>query len=114
VGGLPDLRDPGAFGPWIVRIARNLAADAHRRRRPTVALPEDTAAPDVPTTEVLQMLAIVRSLPEAYRETLLMRLVEGLTGPEIAERTGLTEGSVRVDLHRGMKLLQERAGVGRG
>jgi RNA polymerase sigma-70 factor (ECF subfamily) len=47
-------------------------------------------------------------LPEAYRETLLMRLVEGLTGPEIALRTGLTPDSVRVNLHRGMKLLRER------
>ena len=40
-----------------------------------------------------------------------MRLVEGMTGPEIAERTGLVAGSVRVNLHRGMKLLRERLGV---
>ena len=46
------------------------------------------------------------SLPDAYRETLMLRLVEGLTGPEIAERTGLTPASVRVNLHRGMKLLR--------
>jgi hypothetical protein len=46
-----------------------------------------------------------------YRETLIMRLVEGMTGPEIAERTGLAAGSVRVNLHRGMKLLRERLGV---
>ena len=32
----------------------------------------------------------LRELPEAYRETMIMRLVEGMTGPEIAERTGLT------------------------
>jgi RNA polymerase sigma-70 factor (ECF subfamily) len=38
----------------------------------------------------------------------MLRLVEGMTGPEIALRTGLTEGSVRVNLHRGMKLLRER------
>jgi RNA polymerase sigma-70 factor (ECF subfamily) len=49
----------------------------------------------------------LRSLPEAYRETLTMRLVEGLTGPEIAEATGLTAGSVRVNLCRGMELLRE-------
>jgi RNA polymerase sigma-70 factor (ECF subfamily) len=50
-------------------------------------------------------------LPEAYRETLILRLVEGLTGPEIAEQTGLSAGSVRVNLHRGMKLLRERLGL---
>ena len=54
------------------------------------------------------MLAAIRALPEAYRETLVLRLVEGMTGPEIAERTGLTAGSVRVNLYRGMKQLRER------
>ena len=53
------------------------------------------------------MLAVLRTLPETYRETLAMRLVEGLTGPQIAEATGLTHGSVRVNLSRGMKLLQD-------
>jgi RNA polymerase sigma-70 factor (ECF subfamily) len=37
-----------------------------------------------------------------------MRLVEGLSGPEIAELTGLEPGSVRVNLCRGMELLRER------
>jgi RNA polymerase sigma-70 factor (ECF subfamily) len=54
------------------------------------------------------LLAEVRRLPEAYRETLVLRFVEGLTGPEIAELTGLTPDSVRVNLHRGVKLLRTR------
>ena len=54
------------------------------------------------------LLAEVRRLPEAYRETLMMRFVEGMTGPEIAELTGLTPGSVRVNLHRGVELLRAR------
>jgi RNA polymerase sigma-70 factor (ECF subfamily) len=56
-------------------------------------------------------LAVIRTLPEAYRETLILRLVEGFTGPEIAERTGLTPGSVRVNLHRGMQMLREKLGT---
>ena len=47
---------------------------------------------------------------ETYRETMILRLVEGFTGPEIAEHTGMTPESVRVHLHRGMKLLRERLG----
>ena len=47
--------------------------------------------------------ALVRAV-----DTLALRLVEGMTGPEIAERTGLTHGSVRVNLHRGMKMLREK------
>jgi len=55
-----------------------------------------------------EVMAAMQGLPEAYRETLLMRLVENLSGPEIARKTGLTEGSVRVNLCRGMKMLRER------
>ena len=58
----------------------------------------------------MTVLAAIRRLPEAYRETLVLRLVEGMTGPEIAERTGLTPGSVRVNLHRGMQMLREALG----
>jgi RNA polymerase sigma-70 factor (ECF subfamily) len=59
-------------------------------------------------TEALAVLEVVRGLPDAYRDTLILRLVEGLSGPEIAERTGLTAASVRVNLHRGMKQLRAK------
>jgi RNA polymerase sigma-70 factor (ECF subfamily) len=107
---LPTLREPGAFGGWITMIARNRATDFHRRAPEIVELPADLAAHDATAerTEALRLLEIVQSLPAAYRETLVLRLVEGLTGPEIAERTGLTAASVRVNLHRGMKLLRDK------
>ena len=62
-------------------------------------------------TRAREALAVIASLPETYRETLLLRFVGGLSGPEIAERTGLTHGSVRVNLHRGVALLRERLGM---
>ena len=69
-------------------------------------------AGDRHTPEALAALEAIRALPPAYRETLLLRLVEGMTGPEIARRTGLTEGSVRVNLCRGMELLRNLVGAG--
>ena len=56
------------------------------------------------------VLELIRKLPEAYQETLIFRLVEGMTGPEIAAKTGLTPESVRVNLCRGMKMLRELLG----
>lgn len=106
---LPRLRDARAFGPWICRIARNRANDWHRRRRPAAALIE-TSVSMPPRAEALEALAAIRTLPECYREPLVLRLVEGLSGPEIAERTGLTAGSVRVNLHRGMARLRAALG----
>jgi RNA polymerase sigma-70 factor (ECF subfamily) len=106
---LDDLRDAAAFPAWLAAIARHRAADFHRRRpREREALPEDVASPGADRTDALAVLAVIRDLPDAYRETLVLRLVEGMTGEEIAARTGLKPASVRVNLHRGMKLLRAR------
>jgi RNA polymerase sigma-70 factor (ECF subfamily) len=77
-------------------------------RRPVAEpVPDDIPTPTPRRAEALAALAAIQSLPEAYRETLVLRLVEGMTGDEIARRTGLTPASVRVNLHRGMKRLRE-------
>jgi RNA polymerase sigma-70 factor, ECF subfamily len=123
------LRDPAAFGGWVVTIARHLHIDQARKARPTESLDsghgregdergtgrperwqsgvqEDRAAGD--RLDAARALQAIQGLPEAYRSTLLLRLVEGMTGPEIALRTGLTPDSVRVNLCRGMRLLREQ------
>ncbi len=122
---LPALRDSTRFGPWLAAIARNRANDYHRRAVDEVELPEslseDQAAQMAAGSardhdeheEAARLLALIRELPETYREPLLLRLVEGMTGPEIAARTGLTHGSVRVTLHRGMQQLREKLATSR-
>lgn len=113
---LSTLRENRSFGAWLAAMARNLANDYHRR-----SVPEDQLTHDAPDDEIkcgisggdhqcpaTAILDAVRSLPDAYRETLILRLVEGMTGPEIAARTGMTEGSVRVNLHRGMEQLRAK------
>lgn len=105
------LRDPGAFGGWLMAIARNTARQSRRGALRLVSLEETMPAMvKEPELDGQTALAAIRSLPEAYRETLLLRLVEGMSGEEIAERTGLTHGSVRVNLHRGMQLLRDKLG----
>ncbi|HEY2433081.1 MAG TPA: sigma-70 family RNA polymerase sigma factor [Vicinamibacterales bacterium] len=104
------LREPTAFGGWLAAIARNRGVDYLRQVRATEPL-DDT--PDVSTDGAARLdaqtvLRTLQTLPDAYRETLALRLIEGMTGPEIAAATGLTPASVRVNLHRGMKQLRER------
>lgn len=111
---LHTLRDFAAFGPWLAMITRNRAMDFHRRSKPTVEVTEDLRSTDTSTSKAQEILDLICDLPEAYRETLVLRLVEGMTGPEIAERTGLTPASVRVNLHRGMKQLREKLGYTEG
>lgn len=111
---LNTLRDRARFGPWIAMIARNRAVDFHRRSRETVEISDEMGGSNTSDSRANEILELIRNLPEAYRETLVLRLVEGMTGPEIAERTGLTPASVRVNLHRGMKLLREKLGFSEG
>jgi len=108
---LHTLRDAAAFGPWVAMIARNRAMDFYRGSHATVEITEQMAVEKPVSRSAREILDLIRSLPEAYRETLVLRFVEGMTGPEIASRTGLTPASVRVNLHRGVKLLRERIGV---
>jgi RNA polymerase sigma-70 factor, ECF subfamily len=112
---LATLREAGSFGAWLATIARNLANDYYRRSAPEDQLADD-ASDDIERGNARRdhedpaaaILDAVRSLPDAYRETLILRLVEGMTGPEIAARTGMTHGSVRVNLHRGMQQLRAK------
>jgi RNA polymerase sigma-70 factor (ECF subfamily) len=118
------LRKNDRFGAWLAAIARNAANDYHRHALPLEQLEGrisdrevvggaiDSDSPTVCREDGLALLNAIRNLPEAYREPLILRFVEGMTGPEIAERTGLTHGSVRVNLYRGMQLLREKLNPG--
>lgn len=113
--GLASLAQRESFPAWLCAIARNAGRDAlaSRRKRAEVSLdtvraadlvardPGDSLAAD-------EILAEIRRLPACHREPLTLRLLLGLSGPEIAEQTGMTEGSVRVNLCKGMKLLRQR------
>jgi RNA polymerase sigma-70 factor, ECF subfamily len=113
---LHSLRDAARFGAWLAAITRNVANDYYRHPRAHTEQTDDSVDADensapaeqAQTRETVEILEVIRSLPEAYRETLLLRLVEGMTGPEIAAKTGLSHGSVRVNLHRGMQQVREK------
>ena len=95
---LGSLRETSKFPGWLASIARNRARDFHRYSRPLDQFedensnkPGDSPAPSTPPTshssaEARAALDAILSLPETYRETLILRLVEGMTGPEIAAR----------------------------
>ena len=103
---LPTLREPAAFCGWLMAIARRTATDHQRNKQPSAEAEVLMSHRPGPDEQAFEVLAAIQKLPESYRETLILRLVEGMTGPEIAERTGLRADSVRVNLCRGMKLLR--------
>ena len=92
-----ELRDAAAFGGWVATIARNRATDYLRRSRDQVELPADLPGGDAIEADTMAVLDVIRKLPEAYRETLLMRLVEGMTGCRDRRTLGLTPAWSRVE-----------------
>ena len=105
-----SLRSPHSFTAWLSTIARNTGrkaqAQSKRRYLPLVEIDDNrTPASAAVADEILDQ---IRDLPECYRAPLVLRLVLRMTGREIAHETGMTEGSVRVNLHRGMRMLRAR------
>jgi RNA polymerase sigma-70 factor (ECF subfamily) len=117
------LADPAGFRPWLLTIAHHALIDAARRdgrRKRSPPLVSETPISAVPATgprpdeaahreEARQrVLAALRSLPEEYRLPLALRYLTGADYDAIVQQLGLTNGSLRGFLHRGLKMLRDR------
>ena len=114
------------FSTWLYTIARNLAIDHLRQRRPSVSLDalmeaDDQALPYEPASaepsaldtvaqhEVAERIAAAMSgLPVEYRETVVLRFQEGLALEEIANVTKLPLGTIKSRLYRALNMLMGR------
>jgi RNA polymerase sigma-70 factor (ECF subfamily) len=118
-----ELGEARAFRPWLLRIAQNTAIDAARRdsrkkragRSPASAAVLATVAGSAPSPDAQlaekevreQVLAVLRSLPEEYRLPLTLRYIGGADYDTICTQLGLSNGSLRGLLQRGLKLLRK-------
>ncbi len=102
------------FGPWLFAIARNKLIDALRRRGRRIfvniddfseTLPGAPAEDIVPTTEVS---AHLKALPTRQRDVLQAISVDGISIKDTAAKLSMTEGAVRVALHRGLTSLANK------
>ena len=91
---------------WVIRATVNACKDELRAfRRRAVPLEEglETAAPELPRSEVLEA---VMALPEHYREAIYLFYYEGYSIDEIAALTGRSRAAVSAHLSRGRKKLK--------
>jgi RNA polymerase sigma-70 factor (ECF subfamily) len=104
------------FGPWLVRIVANAAADRRRRRkvRRTEELSPFAATATPGPSEVTDQRALraaleraLASLPERQRMAVVLFDVEGYSHAEIAGILHVPEGTVRSDVFHARRALRE-------
>ena len=114
---LASLRDPAAFGHWVLRIARRAALRKARSVRRGRDRPQPIeAAGEVPSPggpvmfddEERALLAAVDRLPEGERVVVLLRHFDGHSLPDAARLLGRPLGSVTKQLSRAHQRLREQ------
>lgn len=113
---LDRFRGDSRFGTWLHRLAVNVALSDRRirmrrlsRERPMDEQAERTAtgARDVTADLRRDLERAIAALPERARTVLVLYDIEGYRHAEIAEMTGMAEGSSKAQLHRARKLVRE-------
>ena len=98
---------------WVLRVAANLAIDAVRRGRRPVPVP--TSAPSAEDEAVVLRLALsaaLRALPRRQRQAVALHYLGGLSDGEVAATLGISTGSVKTHISRGVAALRARLGPG--
>jgi len=99
------------FAPWLFAIARNKLIDMLRRRGRRVFVNIDdfsetlADAPPAPTVSHGEVEAQLKTLPQRQRDVLQSIAVEASSIKQTAEKFSMSEGAVRVALHRALSSL---------
>lgn len=112
---LPGFRGDSAFGTWLFRIAVNVALaerrSAGRREARTCLIPDLESLPGAGRTpdpgDRMDLEQAIAGLPPGARAVFLLYDVEGYQHSEIAEMTGIAEGTSKTQLFRARRLLRE-------
>lgn len=108
----------GLFTPWAYAIARYKLIDHYRRKRVRNWAPLDEAdeliAPDLTgdAMHVRDLDRLLSGLPDKQRDAIRKTKLEGLSTEEAALATGMSPSLVKVNVHRGLKALMARVGMG--
>lgn len=115
------LREPDKYGAWVCRIAKNCAKNTVMRFQSFISLDD----PDKPVYEICDnaqsnlqdtyelseehslLRESIEKLPEKVKRIIHLHYFEDLSVSEIAEKTGISEGTVKWHLHDGRKRIRK-------
>jgi RNA polymerase sigma-70 factor (ECF subfamily) len=96
---------------WVLRVAANLSIDHVRRRVPVAAAVAALSPDEDAITLRLALAACLRALPRRQRQAVALHYLAGLTDGEVAQALGISAGSVKTHIHRGLTALRARLGT---
>lgn len=113
-----EVRDPALFKPWLrtvtINIAREQGRKATRKRSGMLRLvgrgtneKRDTIGSMQLSEDAKRVLDAAMSLPEKYREPVLMRCQQSMSYKQIAEVLSLPETTIETRIARGRRMLRE-------
>jgi RNA polymerase sigma-70 factor, ECF subfamily len=99
---------------WLHRIAVNVVRNRVRGTRPRMvelngSEPDHATGPEADVlmrAEIDELAVRVACLPARYREAVVLRHVQDLSYAEVAETLGQPVGTVKANVHRGLKILR--------
>lgn len=97
--------------PWVRAVARNKLIDAMRRRSSHVHVDLDEVADELPAEAEAGGISsgdidrLIGHLEGRQKDVAAAMIVNGSSARDAAERLGMSEGAVRVTLHRALKAL---------
>jgi RNA polymerase sigma-70 factor (ECF subfamily) len=111
-GRLHTLEDPAKLQSWLYLITRNAIIDHYRTRKETTEVPESLPAePPENDMEMDELKAAFRrmiySLPEPYRDALVLTEFEGLRQKELAKRLGISLSGAKSRVQRARAQLKQ-------
>jgi RNA polymerase sigma-70 factor (ECF subfamily) len=110
-----SYRGRSSFSTWVYSILKRRVADYYRhaaRQVPQVPLADGCEAPtedkQTESDETFIVRQVFLALPEAQREVILLRLVEGLSFQEVGSRLGIEIGAAKMRFYRAIAACRER------
>lgn len=105
----PKIKDLDYRGAWVARVAANLAIDVTRRRPAWMSATAARSTEDA-SVERLAVLAAVRRLPRRQREVIALSYLSDVAEADVARVLGISAGTVKQHLHRGLESLRKTLG----
>lgn len=96
----------GHADAWVTRVATNLALGLLRRRRTQPLTEAEPGAVDAVASDRLELVQMIEGLPRRQREVVVLRYLADLSEADVAERLGVSRGSVKRHAHRATRALE--------